>query len=137
MSYVAYSSQDGYVAGYPQEAFSSDPVNTAPTLQDYTFSTPENVSVGAVIGTVAGVDDDTLTYSIVSGNTDGDLAINSVTGQITVVNALDYNRTTTYSLTVQVSDGELVGQGMITIDVDRTPGVWIAQPDVVTVWTVL
>ncbi|MGH1470159.1 MAG: packaged DNA stabilization gp4 family protein [Cellvibrionaceae bacterium] len=91
--------------------------NTAPTLPNYTFSIAENVAIGTVVGTVVGVDRDTLTYSILSGNTNSDLAINSSTGAITTANALDYNATTQYPLVVQVSDGSLTGTGNVTVDV--------------------
>ena len=111
--------------------------NSAPVLADAIFTISENTSIGAVVGTVVGTDTDldTLTYSILSGNTNGDLAINSITGVITVVNSLSYTRTQLYSLVVQANDGELSGQGLISVSVDRLAGVWIAAPNAVTIWT--
>ena len=74
---------------------------------------------GDVIGTVqaSDPDGDTLTYSIIAGNTDGDLDINPDTGELTWFHAPDSNRTSTYNPTVQVSDGELTASETVTVNV--------------------
>ncbi|MCG7904618.1 MAG: cadherin repeat domain-containing protein [Candidatus Thiodiazotropha weberae] len=83
----------------------------------------DNVSVRAVttvsIGTVVASDPDldTLTYAIIAGNTDSDIAIDSNTGELSWANAPDPNRTPTYNLTVQVSDGELTASAAVTVTV--------------------
>lgn len=84
--------------------------NHAPTLDDSFFSVAENAASGAVVGAVAGSDEDVpaqeLTYAITAGNDDGVFAIASSAGQITVADnsALDYGTTSQYALTVQVAD---------------------------------
>ena len=71
-------------------------------------SLAESVSSGTSVATASGSDADdsaSLTYSITSGNDAGKFAINSSTGAITTAATLDYETTTSYTLTVQVSDG--------------------------------
>ena len=73
-------------------------------------SLAESVSSGTSVATASGSDVDastTLTYSITAGNDAGKFAINSSTGAITTAATLDYETTTSYTLTVQVSDGSL------------------------------
>ena len=48
---------------------------------------------------------DTVSYSITAGNEDGKFAIGSSGGQVTVAGALDYETTSSYTLTVEASDG--------------------------------
>jgi len=83
--------------------------NTAPVItSSQGFNVNENVPSGTVVGTVVGSDAESNTLSnwmIESGNTGTPFAINSSTGQITVVGALNYEGTRTYSLGVTVSDG--------------------------------
>jgi hypothetical protein len=50
---------------------------------------------------------DSLIYSISSGNDAGKFTIDSSTGAITLAASLDYETTTSYTLTIQVSDGSL------------------------------
>ena len=74
----------------------------------YTFEVAEDAGVGDVVGTVSATDadeGDTLTYSITGGNEDGNFAIDEDSGAITVAAALDYETTSGYTLTVEVSDG--------------------------------
>ena len=68
-------------------------VNDAPSVAGQVFAGTENASVGDAVGTVSASDaeGDTLTYSIIGGNTDGAFSIDSSTGAISVANtsALD------------------------------------------------
>ncbi len=84
--------------------------NLAPTANDATFTLAENSPNGTVVGTVTATDPgvDTLAFSIVGGTGAAAFAINSTTGQITVANAalLDFETTPTFTLDVQVSDGD-------------------------------
>lgn len=96
-------------------------VNETPTNATLSANTvSENASTGTVIGTVTGVDPDaggTLSYSLQS-NPGGKFAINSSTGQISVASALDYETSTSHSITVRVTD-----QGGLTYDKNFTINV--------------
>lgn len=85
-----------------------NPVNDAPTVTGATASIAENTVNGTLVTTVTGADvdvGDTLSYSIIGGNTSGAFAING-SGQITVANsaALDFETRTSFTLTVQARD---------------------------------
>jgi hypothetical protein len=65
-------------------------VNEVPIINNQSFSVAENSSNGTNVGTVVASDPDagqTLTYSILSGNTSGAFAINASTGVLTVANS--------------------------------------------------
>lgn len=84
-------------------------VNEAPVLADRTFSLNENSPVDTVVGQLMAVDPDfgqTLTYSITTGNESGAFAIDPATGVITVADSapLDFETTTTFQLTISVTD---------------------------------
>ncbi len=92
-------------------------VNEAPTADDATFTVDENSDQGTEVGTVTGSDPDagdTLTYAITSGNIDPDgdsnaaFAIDSSTGEITVLDSgdLDFETTPNFNLTVTATDAE-------------------------------
>ena len=71
----------------------------------------ENVAIGATVTTVFARDREIYdklslaTYSIIEGNADNLFAIDAETGIITVAGALDYETTTTHTLTVQATSG--------------------------------
>ena len=76
-----------------------------PSISNATFSVDENSSTSSAVGTVTATGDTNgLTYSITGGNTGNVFAINSTTGAITVAGALNYEVTSSYSLTVAVDD---------------------------------
>lgn len=84
-------------------------VNEAPQISAQSFSVAENSVNGTLVAAVAGFDPDAgqpLTYSIVSGNTNGAFSINATTGQITVANAaaLNFEATTAFNLVVRIAD---------------------------------
>lgn len=62
-----------------------------------------------------------ISYSLESGNTGGDFNINSTSGIITVVNSLDYERSSDYVLSVEISDGLNTAQQDIYIYIDDDP----------------
>ncbi len=73
------------------------------------FLIGENSVNGAYIGVVPAADQDagqTLTYSIVGGNTNNAFAINAATGVLSVNNsaALVYGTTPQFNLTVRATD---------------------------------
>jgi len=96
-------------------------VNEKPAVSSGTFSVNENSAGGTSLGTISASDpdSDSLTYSITSGNTGNTFAINSGSGQLTVADGgqLDYEDTTGYGLTVQVSDGAYSASASVTVNV--------------------
>ncbi|OQX04303.1 MAG: hypothetical protein BWK80_53905, partial [Desulfobacteraceae bacterium IS3] len=93
--------------------------NAAPTVEDQSFSVNENSVSGTPVGKIAakGADGNVLTYSITSGNTNNAFALDSSTGELTVRNGseLDYERSTAYTLIVQVSDSIATDTATITV----------------------
>jgi hypothetical protein len=98
--------------------------NNPPSLQDQGFRLNENSPNETTVGTVLATDPDvgqTLTYSIVSGNTNDAFALNTSTGEISVAHGAAVN--VDYALVVKVQDngvGELSSQATITISIIRT-----------------
>ncbi|MEQ9405584.1 MAG: LamG-like jellyroll fold domain-containing protein [Cyclobacteriaceae bacterium] len=93
----------------------------------YTFYLLENSPAGELIGTVVATDpeNDPLTYTILSGNTDDAFAIGSSSGDITInlSEALDFEVTQLFNLIVQADDGNggisMVGITINLIDIDE------------------
>lgn len=81
----------------------------------------DNVSIKqvcpVVIGTVQATDEDPFTYSIIAGNTDNDLTIDTNTGVLSWANAPDANRTATYNLTVRVDNGTSTDEASVVVNV--------------------
>ena len=100
-------------------------VNEDPVMEDQDFEIEENTPGGQSVGTILATDPDngqTLSYSIVSGNSSGAFSIGLTSGIITVANAaaLDFETTTSFTLLVEVEDngqGNLSDQATVTIDV--------------------
>jgi len=99
-------------------------LNEQPLLSPQSFSVNEGSAFGVAVGTVvAGEFDagDSLTYAITGGNLGKAFAINSATGQITVIKppAIDFETRTSFSLSVQVTDtGGLSRKAVMTINVN-------------------
>ena len=100
-------------------------VNENPNISAQAFSIAENSPNGQQVGTVVATDPDagqTLTYSIISGNTNNAFAINSSTGALSVNNsaALNYEVITSFGLMVRAQDngqGNLYSEAAVTIEV--------------------
>ncbi|NVO19612.1 MAG: hypothetical protein HXX13_07920, partial [Bacteroidetes bacterium] len=98
--------------------------NLAPVIAPQNFQINENSPNGTIVGTVVASDPNagqTLTYSIVSGNTNGAFTIGASTGVITVANstAVNYETTPSFPLTVKVQDngaGPMSNQATVTIN---------------------
>ena len=99
------------------------PANVAPVVTAASFVIDENSAVGSAVGQVIATDANagqTLTYSIVGGNTNSAFAINAATGRITVANAaaMNFETTPSFSLTIRATDNAtpaLSGQAIATI----------------------
>ena len=104
-----------------------DDSNQPPVFSNdnYPFTLAENEdgsSIAVAVGTVSATDpdnNDTVTYSIVSGNEEGLFAIDAETGAITYVGTGEdfESDNTTFTLTVRASDGERATQATVTINV--------------------
>jgi hypothetical protein len=95
--------------------------NKPPSIQDQGFQLNENSPDGTVVGSMVASDPDEgqiLTYSIISGNTNGAFAIDALTGILSVVNGAAL--TVDFSLVVKVQDNgvsELSSQATIAINI--------------------
>lgn len=90
------------------------------TTQSGNTQVDETLAVGSQIYTVIASDIDlntSLSYSILSGNSEGKFQIGSTNGQITLFRALDFETTKSYTLTVSVNDGINSSSAFISIDV--------------------
>ncbi len=107
-------------------------INKKPFIQNQNIQLNENTPNGTTIGTVLASDPDaaqSLSYSILSGNTNGAFAINSSTGVLSVANsaALNFESTPSFALVVKVQDngtGTLSSQATVTatlLDVNEAP----------------
>ncbi|MFH1119554.1 MAG: cadherin domain-containing protein [Bacteroidota bacterium] len=99
-------------------------VNEAPSMAgNQNLSVGEHAAPGTYIGTSNAVDPDagqTLSYSIVSGNTNNAFAISATTGIITVSGNINFETTSQYSITVRASD-------------NGTPALWSEQLNTIQV----
>jgi hypothetical protein len=96
------------------------------------FSVAETDASGAVVGTVGTTGDDPITFAITGGNVNNAFAIDA-SGTITVADssALDFDTTSSYTLTVEVSDGTTSVSETVTItvtDVADTPNSGASGP---------
>ena len=98
--------------------------NDAPEINDQTFSVGENVVNGTAVGTVLAkdADGDSLTYKITKGNESGIFGIDAATGKITIANnsKLDFETTSKYDLTVEVSDSITGKSAIVAVNITNT-----------------
>ncbi|MDH5254023.1 MAG: DUF4347 domain-containing protein, partial [Nitrospira sp.] len=103
-------------------------VNDAPDIVDTSVSVNENSANGTVVYDVSDSftstdldrDGQAITYSITGGTGSSAFTINSTTGAITVAdsNLLDRETISSFTLTVQASDGSLTDTAAITINLN-------------------
>lgn len=103
-----------------------DEDNSAPNIEDQTFSIAETSESGALVGTIMAMDDDgdELIFTILSGNTNSVFVLDPVSGELTVSVAGELSVATlpSYSLNVQVTDGTDTSNATITINVTEQGG---------------
>ena len=125
-------------AGSEPEPVTTGSCNGDPVFDpsSYDFSVREDAFTGDTVGTVSASDpdeDDTVTYAITSGNDDGKFAIGAGTGEITVAGTLDHESVSSYTLTVEASDGNggtATATVVITvIEASCTNGIAVPGPD--------
>ena len=118
----------------PPEIMRAPDANVAPEFASATTSrtVAENTAAGEDIGNPVAASDangDALTYTL--GGTDAaSFAIDSDTGQLMTLAALDYETKATYSVTVAASDSEGASD-MITVTITVTN---VEEPGMVTLW---
>jgi hypothetical protein len=114
---IIVTAQDGTTATYMVSVTRNQP----PATTDKTYIVDENVQTGTSVGLLqaSDLDHDTLSYTILSGNTNGAFDLNPSTGEMKVANGslLDYESTKSYSLVVQVTDGIDQATMNVTINV--------------------
>lgn len=95
------------------------PTNTIPSISDQIFSIEEDATMGTSLGTVVAsdADGDRLTFGITSGNSEATFQIDSQSGELTLSGMLDLDMTSSYTLSVQVSDGVGNADANITVNV--------------------
>jgi len=99
--------------------------NTPVITGGQSFNVSEAATNGTSLGTVTATDVDAGTtfssWTITGGNTDNIFAINAATGEITVTDNsnLDFETTTSYTLSLTVSDGTNTSASQ-TVDIDVT-----------------
>ncbi|MDC1525715.1 cadherin domain-containing protein [Gammaproteobacteria bacterium] len=105
-----------------------DDVNEAPSLSNslVASSFAENTAAGTTIATASASDPEsqTITYAL-SGSGSENFAVDSA-GNITLVSSLDYETSTSYSLTLTASDGTNTISNIINIIVDDVTELSIA-----------
>lgn len=84
------------------------PPNNPPVIGDFEFSVSESITANTVIGTVSGSDPDgdSIGYRLQPGFDNEAFNFDGITGIITLNNTLDYERQSSYELTVVVVDAD-------------------------------
>jgi len=122
------TSRDIGVFEFPQ----GGAINNPPAIENQLFQVEENSPDGTLVGTIVATDPDngqTLTYTILSGNTGNTFSVAANTGQITVEDntLLDFETNPVFTLTVEVTDNGIPvmsDQASVTInllDVNEAP----------------
>lgn len=123
---VKITDSDNQTKSYPIKVQVND-INDAPEFDDATLSIQEVAQSGAVVGNVLAVDVDDLSleYEILSGNTNNTFALNAFTGRLTVENRINHSVTPAFNLQMKVSDPDgLADTATIRINVARDNSVY-------------
>ena len=83
--------------------------NEEPIILSFNTTFPENIANGSIIGIIEAIDpdDDILSFNIISGNEKGAFKLDSVSGQLAVLDnvPLDFEINPSFELMISVSDG--------------------------------
>ncbi|MDX9691885.1 MAG: Ig-like domain-containing protein, partial [Acholeplasmataceae bacterium] len=135
---------DGRLESYQNFQITVANVNDAPVVENRAFAISENSQIGDTIGTLVATDEDnvapslaisggnTLTYSIISGNTNGDLTLSS-NGVLKVAKPLSAYVTQNYILKVGVNDGTVTTNGIATVAITDMVDSPIAVADMIEI----
>ncbi len=85
--------------------------NKSPVIADQSFDIRKNYKIGNVIGTVEASDpnnNQSLSYSITSGNEEDLFTIDSMTGELSAKSSISFDQDQTINLTVVVTDNGLI-----------------------------
>ncbi|MEQ8472152.1 MAG: cadherin domain-containing protein, partial [Marinoscillum sp.] len=97
-------------------------INEAPLVGDQSFNVDENSPTETVVGTIAASDPegDDLTFSITSGNDLGAFQVDANTGELSVTQAslFNFEVNPSFSLKLEVSDGELSDKATIIVNLN-------------------
>ncbi|MBN2598763.1 MAG: cadherin domain-containing protein [Marinifilaceae bacterium] len=115
---LSIEASDGYLSYNASINIIVDDRNEAPIARDSTFMVEENTSIPAAIGELNTTDpeNNTLSYSILSGNDDGIFSINSE-GKLLLEKKVDFESKDQHSLMVDVSDGEFNTNATVLVNV--------------------
>jgi len=93
--------------------------NTASVAHDATFAINAGASIGTVVVTATATDDGAdLTFAITAGDPGGVFGVDPETGEVVILGTPDYPTTTSYSLTMEVTDtSSLTDTATITVDI--------------------
>ncbi len=107
--------------------------NAAPEINPQTYTVEENAGIATMIGQITATDPDgnDLTYEIVSTELEGAVQIDQNTGQLIVHDSalLDFESSPTIALIVAVSDGRLISEASITIQLSDQNEAPVLLPD--------
>ncbi len=101
--------------------------NQSPVISNQSFSIDENVPTGTLVGAVIASDPDqgqSVTFSIISGNTNNAFTLNQYTGNLSVNNSmvLNYEYIQSFALTIRATDngpGSLWSEAIINVNVNN------------------
>ncbi|WP_307852094.1 cadherin domain-containing protein [Neobacillus rhizophilus] len=95
-----------------------------PVPQGFMTNIDENTAAGTSVGFVTATDEDegsVFSYKLTAGNEVGAFAIDENTGEVTVADSskLDYEKVSSFTLTVEVSDGDHTAATTVTIGINN------------------
>jgi VCBS repeat-containing protein len=126
----------GLLSDQKQFILTVTPVNDKPIINNDTFNIDENSSVSTIVGQVSttDVDADNLTLSIINGNSNDAFYIENDGEIIVNKDVLNFEEQSSYTLTVEVSDGKLTDTAQILIvigDKNESPTMTSTVKDII------